>query len=95
MFEGRRARLASNPPIIFHIGEHLDEQKSWSVPNKNAKHLYSGRPCGADQRGECRKDKMVLEIPSSYKNLDEVMANQPDLVEVVHTLKAVMCVKGS
>lgn len=45
---------------------------------------------------ECRTDKMVLdEIPSSYKNLDEVMANQADLVEVVHTLKAVMCLKGS
>ena len=45
---------------------------------------------------ECRKDKMVLdEIPSSYKDIDEVMANQADLVEVVHTLKAVMCVKGS
>ncbi|SHL56421.1 tRNA-splicing ligase RtcB [Nitrosospira sp. Nsp11] len=37
---------------------------------------------------------MVLdEIPSSYKDIDEVMANQADLVEVVHTLKAVMCVK--
>jgi tRNA-splicing ligase RtcB len=45
---------------------------------------------------ECRKDKLVLdEIPSSYKDIDEVMANQTDLVEVVHTLKAVMCVKGS
>ncbi|WON74203.1 RtcB family protein [Nitrosospira sp. Is2] len=45
---------------------------------------------------ECRKDKMVLdELPSSYKDIDEVMANQADLVEVVHTLKAVMCVKGS
>jgi tRNA-splicing ligase RtcB len=45
---------------------------------------------------ECRKDKMVLdEIPSSYKDIDEVMASQADLVEVVHTLKAVMCVKGS
>jgi tRNA-splicing ligase RtcB len=44
---------------------------------------------------ECRKDKMVLdEIPSSYKDIDEVMANQRDLVEVVHTLKAVICVKG-
>lgn len=44
---------------------------------------------------ECRKDKLVLdEIPSSYKNIDEVMANQTDLVEVVHTLKAILCVKG-
>ena len=44
---------------------------------------------------ECRKDKSVLdEIPSAYKDIDEVMANQSDLVEVVHTLKQVMCVKG-
>ena len=44
---------------------------------------------------ECRKDDAVLdEIPSSYKNIDEVMANQTDLVEVVHILKQVMCVKG-
>jgi hypothetical protein len=34
------------------------------------------------------------EIPSSYKDIDEVMANQADLVEVVHTLKAVLRVKG-
>ena len=44
---------------------------------------------------ECRKDKGVLdEIPSSYKNIDEVMKNQSDLVEVVHELRQVMCVKG-
>lgn len=44
---------------------------------------------------ECRKDDAVLdEIPSSYKNIDEVMANQTDLVEVIHVLKQVMCVKG-
>ena len=43
----------------------------------------------------CRKDKGVLdEIPAAYKNIDEVMANQSDLVEVVHTLKQVLCVKG-
>lgn len=45
---------------------------------------------------ECRKDEKVIdEIPSSYKNIDEVMAQQKDLVEVVHTLKQVLCVKGS
>lgn len=45
---------------------------------------------------ECRKDDAVLdEIPSSYKDIDEVMANQSDLVEVVHTLKQVLCVKGN
>ncbi len=43
----------------------------------------------------CRKDKGVLdEIPSAYKDIDQVMANQSDLVEVVHTLKQVVCVKG-
>lgn len=44
---------------------------------------------------ECRKDVDVIdEIPSAYKDLDVVMANQADLVEVVATLKAVLCVKG-
>ena len=43
----------------------------------------------------CRKDKGVIdEIPSAYKDIDEVMTNQEDLVEVVHTLKQVVCVKG-
>ena len=44
---------------------------------------------------ECRKDVHVIdEIPGAYKAIDEVMANQSDLVEVVHTLKQVVCVKG-
>lgn len=44
---------------------------------------------------ECRKDKGVVdEIPGAYKDIDQVMANQEDLVEVVHTLKQVVCVKG-
>ncbi len=44
---------------------------------------------------ECRKDKGVLdEIPQAYKDIDTVMENQKDLVEVVHTLKQVMCIKG-
>jgi tRNA-splicing ligase RtcB len=44
---------------------------------------------------ECRKDQGVIdEIPAAYKNIDEVMAHQSDLVDVVHTLKQVVCVKG-
>ena len=44
---------------------------------------------------ECRKDKDVIdEIPMAYKDIDAVMAAQQDLVEVVHTLKQVVCVKG-
>ena len=44
---------------------------------------------------ECRKDKDVIdETPAAYKDIDAVMAAQSDLVEVVHTLKQVVCVKG-
>ena len=44
---------------------------------------------------ECRKDKDVLdETPAAYKDIDAVMAAQADLVDVVHTLKQVVCVKG-
>lgn len=45
---------------------------------------------------ECRKDAAVLdEIPGAYKDIDVVMQNQNDLVEVLHTLKQVICVKGA
>jgi len=44
---------------------------------------------------ECRKDADVLdEIPGAYKDIEEVMKAQADLVEKVHTLKQVLCVKG-
>ncbi|SPO52942.1 conserved hypothetical protein [Pseudomonas sp. JV551A1] len=44
---------------------------------------------------ECRKDKEVIdEIPMAYKDIDAVMRAQQELVEVVHTLRQVVCVKG-
>ena len=44
---------------------------------------------------ECRVDESVIdETPSAYKPIDKVMAAQSDLVEVLHTLKQVVCVKG-
>jgi tRNA-splicing ligase RtcB (3'-phosphate/5'-hydroxy nucleic acid ligase) len=44
---------------------------------------------------ECRKDAGVVdEIPGAYKDIDEVIDNQRDLVEVVAKLKQVVCVKG-
>ena len=44
---------------------------------------------------ECRIDKSVIdEIPSAYKDIDKVMQHQNDLVDVVHTLKQVVCIKG-
>ena len=44
---------------------------------------------------ECRKDKDVIdETPAAYKSIEAVMAAQADLVEIVHTLRQVVCVKG-
>jgi tRNA-splicing ligase RtcB len=51
----------------------------------------------ADQTAgvECRKDAGVVdEIPGAYKVLEQVIAEQRDLVEVVHHLRQVVCVKG-
>jgi tRNA-splicing ligase RtcB len=61
-----------------------------------AKRRYSRADLEEQTRGvECRKDKGVLdEIPGAYKHIDQVMADQADLVEVAHTLKQVVCVKG-
>lgn len=44
---------------------------------------------------ECRKDVEVLdESPAAYKDIDAVMRSQADLVEIVYTLKQIVCVKG-
>ncbi|ACB00493.1 MULTISPECIES: RtcB family protein [Cyanophyceae] len=44
---------------------------------------------------ECRKDTGIIdEIPAAYKPIEQVMAQQADLVEVVATLKQVLCIKG-
>src|SRR5690349_12797028 len=61
-----------------------------------AKRRFNRRDLEEQTAGvECRKDGGVIdEIPGAYKDIDEVMANQSDLVEVVHTLKQVLCIKG-
>lgn len=61
-----------------------------------AKRRFSQQDLEEQTRGvECRKDGGVIdEIPGAYKDIDAVMANQADLVEVVHTLKQIVCVKG-
>lgn len=44
---------------------------------------------------ECRKDKDIVdEIPGAYKSIDEVMANQSDLVKPIFELKQILCIKG-
>jgi len=61
-----------------------------------AKQAFTAADLARQTEGvECRKDAGVVdEIPAAYKDIDEVMANQRDLVDVVHTLKQVVCVKG-
>ncbi len=67
-----------------------------SMGRKEARRRFTVADLEAQTRGvECRKDDAVLdEIPGAYKDIEQVMANQADLVEVVHTLKQVLCVKG-
>ena len=44
---------------------------------------------------ECRKDAEVIdESPAAYKSIEDVMAAQSDLVEIMFTLKQIVCVKG-
>lgn len=66
------------------------------MSRRKAKRQFNAQDIETQTAGvECRKDKGVLdEIPRAYKDIDSVMANQSDLVDVVHTLKQVVCVKG-
>ena len=63
---------------------------------REAKRRSRSRTTRAATAGiECRKDEDVIdETPGAYKAIDAVMAAQTDLVEVVHTLRQVVCVKG-
>ena len=61
-----------------------------------ARKLFSVEDLVAQTQGvECRKDAEVIdEIPGAYKDIQQVMDNQSDLVEIVAELKQVLCVKG-
>ena len=61
-----------------------------------AKRRFTVKDLADQTRGvECRKDGGVLdEIPSAYKPIERVMEDQKDLVEIVHELRQVLCVKG-
>ena len=66
------------------------------IGRKEALRMYDETDLAAQTEGiECPKDKSrVDEIPSAYKDIDQVMDDQKDLVEVVHTLNQVVNVKG-
>jgi len=67
-----------------------------SMSRTKAKKLFTLADHEAATAGvECRKDAEVIdETPGAYKAIDDVMAAQADLVEIVYTLKQVVCVKG-
>ena len=81
-------------PDSYHSCSHGAGRR---MSRKAARKRFTVADLVAQTEGvECRKDDAVLdELPSAYKSIDEVMANQTDLVEVVHTLKQVLCVKGA
>jgi RNA-splicing ligase RtcB len=64
-------------------------------PRRSQAPLHAGRPPRGNRRRRMRKDKDVIdETPAAYKDIDAVMQAQRDLVDVVHMLKQVVCVKG-
>jgi len=66
------------------------------MSRRKARETFTKADLEAQTAGvECRKDEGIIdEIPGAYKDIDEVMENQNDLVEVMYQLKAILCVKG-
>ena len=80
-------------PLSFESASHGAGRR---MSRTEAKRSFNVADLERQTRGvECRKDRGVLdEAPKAYKDIDRVMAQQADLVEVVATLKQVLCVKG-
>jgi tRNA-splicing ligase RtcB len=80
-------------PESFHSCSHGAGR---SMSRTKAKKVFTLEDHAAATAGvECRKDADVIdETPGAYKAIDDVMAAQSDLVEIVYTLKQVICVKG-
>ncbi|HEX7643123.1 MAG TPA: RtcB family protein [Burkholderiaceae bacterium] len=80
-------------PDSFHSCSHGAGR---TMSRTEAKRRYTlADQVKATEGVECRKDADVIdEIPMAYKDIDAVMQAQEALVEVVHTLKQVVCVKG-
>jgi tRNA-splicing ligase RtcB len=77
----------------FHSCSHGAGRK---MSRTAAKKTFTVEDHEAATKGiECRKDVGVIdETPGAYKSIDDVMTAQRDLVEIVHTLRQVVCVKG-
>lgn len=80
-------------PESFHSCSHGAGRIMSRTKAKQLVHLDEHRR--ALDRVECKKDASTLdETPRAYKDIEAVMAAQNDLVEIVYTLKQVLCVKG-
>jgi len=55
---------------------------------------YKGSPINLVTEMDRRSEALIDELPSAYKDIDQVMADQKDLVDVVATLKQVVSIKG-
>ena len=80
-------------PLSFESASHGAGRR---MSRSQAKRCFNVSDLERQTEGvECRKDRGVVdEAPKAYKNIEQVMAQQADLVEVVAELKQVLCVKG-
>jgi RNA-splicing ligase RtcB len=91
-----------------YVVKGLGNPLSWNSCSHGAGRLMSRseakrRHTSADLRKQMgdrvwqssKADALLDEIPSAYKDIDKVMANQTDLVEVVHTLRQILNYKGT
>lgn len=80
-------------PLSFESASHGAGRR---MSRSQAKQCFGVADLERQTEGvECRKDRGVVdEAPKAYKNIDQVMAQQADLVEIVTELKQVLCVKG-
>lgn len=103
--EGERAVIPGSMGTASYIVEGRGNAESFCscahgagrrMSRKEAKRRFTLEDLARQTEGvDCRKDKGVLdEIPAAYKDIDEVMAQQQDLVSVRHRLRQMLCVKG-
>jgi tRNA-splicing ligase RtcB len=80
-------------PLSFESASHGAGRR---MSRAQAKRSFNVADLERQTRGvECRKDRGVVdEAPKAYKDIEQVMAQQADLVEIVAELKQVLCVKG-
>lgn len=77
----------------YHSCSHGAGRK---MSRTKAKSMFTHKDLEKQTKGvECRKDSGVVdEIPSAYKDIDQVMRNQEDLVDITDVLKQIICIKG-